>query len=96
MQDVLSRLFQHAAITYGVTVRVAVNFMPTSRGPRRGAGSGSITYASRTNAGQIRYARVIGGSPIRALVSLVDGREWWEKRRCSLQARRTTMSRVAN
>lgn len=28
MQDVLSRLFQHAAITHGVTVRVAVNFMP--------------------------------------------------------------------
>ena len=28
MQDVLSSLFQHAAITSGVTVRVAVNFMP--------------------------------------------------------------------
>ena len=28
MQDVLSRLFQHAAMTAGVTVRVAVNFMP--------------------------------------------------------------------
>jgi len=28
MQDVLSSLFQHAAMTAGVTVRVAVNFMP--------------------------------------------------------------------
>ena len=28
MQDVLANLFQHAAITHGVTVRVAVNFMP--------------------------------------------------------------------
>jgi ApaG protein len=28
MQDVLSSLFQHAAMTVGVTVRVAVNFMP--------------------------------------------------------------------
>jgi ApaG protein len=28
MQDVLASLFQHAAITHGVTVRVAVNFMP--------------------------------------------------------------------
>ena len=28
MQDVLARLFQHTAITGGVTVRVAVNFMP--------------------------------------------------------------------
>ena len=28
MQDVLSSLFQHAAKTAGVTVRVAVNFMP--------------------------------------------------------------------
>ena len=28
MQDVLARLFQHAAVTDGVTVRVAVNFMP--------------------------------------------------------------------
>jgi ApaG protein len=28
MQDVLARFFQHAAITAGVTVRVAVNFMP--------------------------------------------------------------------
>ena len=28
MQDVLANLFQHAAITSGVTVRVAVNFMP--------------------------------------------------------------------
>lgn len=28
MQDVLANLFQHAAITNGVTVRVAVNFMP--------------------------------------------------------------------
>ena len=27
MQDVLSSLFQHAAITAGITVRVAVNFM---------------------------------------------------------------------
>jgi ApaG protein len=28
MQDVLARFFQHAAITAGVTVRVAANFMP--------------------------------------------------------------------
>lgn len=28
MQDVLSSLFQHAAMTAGITVRVAVNFMP--------------------------------------------------------------------
>jgi ApaG protein len=28
MQDVLAGLFQHAAMTAGVTVRVAVNFMP--------------------------------------------------------------------
>jgi ApaG protein len=28
MQDVLASLFQHAAMTAGVTVRVAVNFMP--------------------------------------------------------------------
>jgi ApaG protein len=28
MQDVLSSLFQHAAMTHGVTVRVAVNYMP--------------------------------------------------------------------
>ena len=28
MQDVLASLFQHAAMTSGVTVRVAVNFMP--------------------------------------------------------------------
>jgi ApaG protein len=28
MQDVLANLFQHAALTAGVTVRVAVNFMP--------------------------------------------------------------------
>lgn len=28
MHDVLSSLFQHAALTAGVTVRVAVNFMP--------------------------------------------------------------------
>jgi len=28
MQDVLANLFQHAAMTAGVTVRVAVNFMP--------------------------------------------------------------------
>ncbi|HYD24804.1 MAG TPA: Co2+/Mg2+ efflux protein ApaG [Croceibacterium sp.] len=28
MQDVLANLFQHAAITHGITVRVAVNFMP--------------------------------------------------------------------
>ncbi|MEO6040653.1 MAG: Co2+/Mg2+ efflux protein ApaG [Croceibacterium sp.] len=28
MQDVLARLFQHAALTAGVTVRVAANFMP--------------------------------------------------------------------
>jgi ApaG protein len=28
MQDVLASLFQHAATTAGVTVRVAVNFMP--------------------------------------------------------------------
>jgi ApaG protein len=28
MQDVLASLFQHTAITAGVTVRVAVNFMP--------------------------------------------------------------------
>ena len=28
MADVLSSLFQHAAITAGVTVRVSVNFMP--------------------------------------------------------------------
>lgn len=28
MQDVLANLFQHAALTHGVTVRVAVNFMP--------------------------------------------------------------------
>ena len=28
MQDVLANLFQHAAMTNGVTVRVAVNFMP--------------------------------------------------------------------
>jgi ApaG protein len=27
MQDVLSSLFQHAAMTHGVTVRVAVNYM---------------------------------------------------------------------
>ena len=28
MQDVLASLFQHAAMTAGVTVRVSVNFMP--------------------------------------------------------------------
>lgn len=28
MQDAMASLFQHAAITAGVTVRVAVNFMP--------------------------------------------------------------------
>jgi ApaG protein len=28
MQDVLASFFQHAAMTAGVTVRVAVNFMP--------------------------------------------------------------------
>ena len=28
MQDVLASLFQHAAMTAGVTVRVAVNYMP--------------------------------------------------------------------
>lgn len=28
MQDVLANLFQHAAMTSGITVRVAVNFMP--------------------------------------------------------------------
>ena len=28
MQDVLASLFQHTAFTAGVTVRVAVNFMP--------------------------------------------------------------------
>ena len=28
MQDVLANLFQHAAKTQGITVRVAVNFMP--------------------------------------------------------------------
>ncbi|BBC72388.1 Co2+/Mg2+ efflux protein ApaG [Altererythrobacter sp. B11] len=28
MQDVLASLFQHTALTAGVTVRVAVNFMP--------------------------------------------------------------------
>jgi ApaG protein len=28
MQDVLASLFQHAAMTHGITVRVAVNFMP--------------------------------------------------------------------
>ena len=28
MQDVLASVFQHAAITSGITVRVAVNFMP--------------------------------------------------------------------
>ena len=36
MQDVLANLFQHAAITEGITVRVAVNFLPEQSRPQDG------------------------------------------------------------
>jgi len=75
MTETLSRLFQHAAITEGVTVRVAVNFMPDQS--RVEAGRWFWVYHIRLENGrsdtvqlQTRHWRITDG---RGMVSLVDG-----------------------
>jgi ApaG protein len=75
MQDVLARLFQHAAITAGVTVRVSVNFMPDQS--RIDAGRWFWVYHIRienNREGTIqlltRHWRI---SDSRGTVNLVDG-----------------------
>src|SRR3712207_2485987 len=75
MQDVLASLFQHSAVTAGVTVRVAVNFMPKQ--PRVEAGrwfgvSHIRIENHRENTVQLltRHWRITDS---RGLVNLVDG-----------------------
>jgi len=75
MQDVLASLFQHAAITAGVTVRVAVNFMPDQS--RTDAGRWFWVYHIRIENGRddtvqllTRHWRITDS---RGMVNLVDG-----------------------
>ncbi len=75
MQDVLSSLFQHAAMTAGITVRVAVNFMPDQS--RTEAKRWFWVYHIRIENGRkdtvqlrTRHWRI---TDARGLVSLVDG-----------------------
>ena len=75
MQGVLSSLFQHTAITEGVTVRVAVNFMPDQS--RVEAGRWFWVYHIRLENGRedtvqlrTRHWRI---TDARGLVKLVDG-----------------------
>ncbi len=75
MQDVLSSLFQHAAMTAGITVRVAVNFMPDQS--RTDAKRWFWVYHIRienrredTVQLRTRHWRI---TDARGLVSLVDG-----------------------
>jgi len=75
MQDVLSSLFQHAAMTAGVTVRVAVNFMPdqSRTEARRWFWVYHIRLENRrddTIQLRTRHWRITDS---RGLVSLVDG-----------------------
>ena len=75
MQDVLSSLFQHAAMTAGVTVRVAVNFMPDQS--RTEARRWFWVYHIRIENGRsdtiqllTRHWRITDS---RGMVSMVDG-----------------------
>ncbi|MEO6388089.1 MAG: Co2+/Mg2+ efflux protein ApaG [Croceibacterium sp.] len=75
MQDVLANLFQHAALTQGVTVRVAVNYMPDQS--RRAARRWFWVYHirienNRDDAVQLltRHWRITDS---RGMVSMVDG-----------------------
>ncbi len=75
MQDVLSSLFQHAAFTDGITVRVAVNFMPDQS--RIESGRWFWVYHIRLENGRddmvqlrTRHWRITDS---RGLVNLVDG-----------------------
>jgi ApaG protein len=75
MQDVLANLFQHAAITSGVTVRVAVNFMPDQS--RIEAGRWFWVYHIRIENHRddtiqllTRHWRI---TDARGMISLVDG-----------------------
>jgi ApaG protein len=75
MHDVLSSLFQHAAITDGITVRVAVNFMPDQS--RIEGGRWFWVYHIRIENGRedrvqlrTRHWRITDS---RGMVSLVDG-----------------------
>ena len=75
MQDVLASLFQHAAMTAGVTVRVAVNFMPDES--RSEARRWFWVYHIRIENGrddavrlQTRHWRITDS---RGMVNIVDG-----------------------
>lgn len=75
IQDVLQNLFQHALVTDGVTVRVAVNFMPEQS--RAEAGKWFWVYHIRIENHRSdtirllnRHWRITDG---RGMVNLVDG-----------------------
>ena len=75
MQDVLASLFQHAVLTSGITVRVAVNFMPDQS--RTEAGRWFWVYHIRIENHRedtvqllMRHWRITDGS---GLVSIVNG-----------------------
>jgi ApaG protein len=75
MQDVLANLFQHAAITHGVIVRVAVTFMPdqSRTDARRWFWVYHIrieNYREATVQLHTRHWRI---TDARGMVSLVDG-----------------------
>lgn len=75
MQDVMSRLFQHTAITAGITVRVSVNYMREQS--RVEAGRWFWVYHIRLENGgddtvqlKLRHWRI---TDARGMVNLVDG-----------------------
>jgi len=73
--DAIASLFQHVAITAGITVRVSVNFMPEQS--RIGAGRWFWVYHIRIENGRdgqvqlrTRHWRITGS---RGMVNVVDG-----------------------
>jgi len=93
----MKEFFQHAATTDGVTVRVAVNYLPEQSHPE--AGKWFWVYHIRIeNAShealrlRTRHWRITDG---RGMVTMSMARAWWANSRCSSPARAMTTSRAA-